>query len=851
LLKYETVENRLKMSNEFNLAKILALLSLLTPISGYSLGIGDIKLHSALNQNLDAEISLVVSTGDKASDIKVNLAPPDKFDEAGVPWSPFLSKIKFATIVGVNGSVIIKLSSRDVVKEPFLNFLLQVNWPKGSLYREFTVLLDPPAAYKKTTILASDNAESYKPEQPVISQYESIQKQPLKDERSVSGVSEYGPTNKNDTLWKVAVQVSRQVGVSVEQMMIAMYKENPYAFYRENMNALLAGKILNIPEREIILKYSQKQALAEFNRQTKVWQNRLETVSVTAASAKKETPEKQLTLVAPTEENVAESTNIVSENEQVIAKNKVDDAASKTIDKKIINIDSPINDALQSKVTELEKQLAMMQQILVLKDQQLAALQSPFQEKSVVKTTPSMAETTNQVIQQPIQQGPKPVIEPKSEVTSSTYTYYLWTGIGAGALSLLGWFWWRKRKLDEQVNNQSPYASLSMSKTPESSQFFSTLNEKDSQKNADADGKHPFFSEITFGNFDISDTYQGEIDPVSEADVYLAYGRYQQAEELMRDVIKDQPNRDEYKLKLLKIFYLNKNKYAFETYANELAKEGKINDVEFWAKVLEMGSEICKDSKLFFSKTDEFLHKEKTILEKESVHLAGFDNIEKNEPIDILEKKPAFSSFGKSVNNEGIKEIPQVIDNLLDFDFTSDKDEIIDEQKNNKSIDFDLSTFTTKNEESSEALKSIVPKIPDVNPNNEFESFDFNFESSKTEVKDVDRINSRIAEESDGNAQSTEDLTSLDSSFGNDSLDRNFYLDKTESVLNGGNVDQLGRHDDFNLTHIDEMETKLDLAKAYSDMNDTDAAKGMACQVLEKGTEEQKKEAQVLLNNLK
>ena len=107
-----------------NLTKTLAVVSLLAPASGYSLGIGDIKLHSALNQNLDAEISLVVTAGEKASDIKVKIATPDKFDQAGVPWAAFLSKIKFEKIVGANGSVLIKLSSREAVKEPFLDFLL-------------------------------------------------------------------------------------------------------------------------------------------------------------------------------------------------------------------------------------------------------------------------------------------------------------------------------------------------------------------------------------------------------------------------------------------------------------------------------------------------------------------------------------------------------------------------------------------------------------------------------------------------------------------------------------------------------------------------------------------------------
>ena len=173
------------------LTKTLAVLSLLTPSSGYTLGIGDIKLHSSLNQNLNAEISLVVSAAEKASDIKVNLAPPDKFDEAGVPWTSLLSKIKFETIVGANGSVIIKLSSREAVTEPFLDFLLEVSWPKGSLYREFTVLLDPPTAYKQATIPVLTSSENYKQGQAVIPQFLPTQElQTSIESESIGGASE-------------------------------------------------------------------------------------------------------------------------------------------------------------------------------------------------------------------------------------------------------------------------------------------------------------------------------------------------------------------------------------------------------------------------------------------------------------------------------------------------------------------------------------------------------------------------------------------------------------------------------------------------------------------------------------
>ena len=201
----------MKESSVRNLTKALAVASLLAPASGHSLGIGNIKLHSALNQNLNAEISLVVSAGEKASDIKVNLAPPDKFDEAGVPWASFLSKIRFTTVVGANGSVIIKLSSREAVKEPFLDFLLEVNWPKGSLYREFTVLLDPPAVYKQATLPVLTPSESYESEQAVIPP-NAKKRQQASVEPNLAGATEYGPTRRNDTLWKVAERAGRQEG---------------------------------------------------------------------------------------------------------------------------------------------------------------------------------------------------------------------------------------------------------------------------------------------------------------------------------------------------------------------------------------------------------------------------------------------------------------------------------------------------------------------------------------------------------------------------------------------------------------------------------------------------------------
>ena len=828
-----------------HLTKTLALISLLAPVSGYPLGIGDIKLHSALNQNLDAEISLVTSTGDKVSDIKVNLAPPDKFDEAGVPWSSFLSKIKFETTTGTNGSIIIKLRSREAVTEPFLNFLLQVIWPKGILYREFTVLLDPPAAY----IPPLSNAENHTPEPSTSPPPEFLPIPQTKIERLISEAGEYGPTTKNDTLFKIAEQAAKQPGVSVEQMMMALYEENPQAFYQGNVNALLSGKILKIPESATALKLSREQALAEFKRHTKAWKNQVAPPPVTTESIKKESPDKPLTLVAPTTAEVAENEPIAPDNEQTTAHA----TESKALDKEVVSAASPVNDALQDKVATLEKQLAIMQQILVLKDQQLAALQNQSLSKPVVETesvqaTPSQSGIINPVTQQPAAPVTQPVIQAQPQDTTSGTDYYLWGAVGAILLALLGWFGWRKRTYTQQLfasligsNTPEPTDFLSVSSekgsnTPESTDFLSVSSEKKSIKEPDATEKNSILSGFTISELEAFDKDPSEADLVAETDLYLAYGRYQEAEELLREILKDQPNRDEYKLKLLNIFYLSKNKDAFETYADELAQAGKKDDLEFWSKVSQMGREIAKDSTLFFSEADVFSPKETLSTEKKTRKLAEFDTIKKD---PVADSKP--SSFEGSLTKEVIKESPKTTDSLLDFDWVSTED--------NGSIDFDLSFPPLKIETSSDALENVAFKAPDIEIKNQFEALEF--ESNETKALKTDEIDNPAAKGTAENLfiDKPDESSYLNNIFSNDSFARDFYLDKPAPGLQGKEID--GTLDVFDLTDRDEMETKLDLIKAYIDMNDAETAKKLACEVLEKGSIEQQKVAQALVDELK
>jgi FimV-like protein len=110
-----------------------------------ALGLGEITLHSALNQPLRADIALMDAAGLAEGELSVSLATAEEFSRAGVDRAFFLNDLKFTPILRGDRRLI-RVSSNKPVNEPFLNFLVQLNQPNGRVLREYTVLIDPPGA---------------------------------------------------------------------------------------------------------------------------------------------------------------------------------------------------------------------------------------------------------------------------------------------------------------------------------------------------------------------------------------------------------------------------------------------------------------------------------------------------------------------------------------------------------------------------------------------------------------------------------------------------------------------------------------------------------------------------------
>ncbi|MEP5174609.1 type IV pilus assembly protein FimV, partial [Marinobacter alexandrii] len=126
------------------LAVALALAGGLGSSVAQALGLGEIELQSYLNEPLDAEINLPQSRGVDPGDVFVNVAPESAYERVGLSRNQFLSKLRFQVVTQNDGSLAVNVSSREPLREPYLNFLLEMTWPSGRLMREYAVLVDPP-----------------------------------------------------------------------------------------------------------------------------------------------------------------------------------------------------------------------------------------------------------------------------------------------------------------------------------------------------------------------------------------------------------------------------------------------------------------------------------------------------------------------------------------------------------------------------------------------------------------------------------------------------------------------------------------------------------------------------------
>lgn len=257
----------MKTKKPMNVAYLIAAASLTFSSSAWSLGLGDATVESFLNQPLQVKIDLLSRESDDLTAVTARLASASDYEMIGASLESISVPIQFA-VEDIDGDAYILATSSLPVGEPVLRLIVEVNWSSGRLLREYTVFLDPPTFSEAAPIpridqrTAAPKPAAVTPVEPT----EQVSEEPAEEvtepatapREPVDG--EYGPVSSGETLWGIASDWSRGTDLEINQVMIAIQRENPQAFMRDNINLLKRGAILRMPRAEDVRAISLASA---------------------------------------------------------------------------------------------------------------------------------------------------------------------------------------------------------------------------------------------------------------------------------------------------------------------------------------------------------------------------------------------------------------------------------------------------------------------------------------------------------------------------------------------------------------------------------------------------------------
>lgn len=901
-----------------NLVLAIAAASALTSEAAFALGLGEVTLKSALNQPLVAEIELLDAKSLAPGEVVPVLASVEDFNRAGVDRQYFLTDLKFTPVLRPDGKSVIQVSSSKPVREPYLNFLVEVIWPSGRLLREYTLLLDPP-------LYSPETAAAVAPQLPVAvpaprpaatpkaatSAPASRPAAPASVPASAQG-GEY-KTTANDTLWEIAER-NRQGG-TVHQTMLAIQDLNSSAFIDGNINRMKSGLVLRLPNAEQIASRSQSEAIQEVSRQNASWRQG------TAGARQLDATQRSTAGAAPTRSETGDSLRLVAPE----AGKSTDGSDSGTGgDEKALrdqlataqeSLDSSRreNADLQDRLGDLQGQLDKLQRLMQLKDDQLAKLQAQLANgveasddtaaagmdepgasatgddagepatdeagQAAVETEPAAAapaaepNATPAPAAQPAAEPKKsaapaakpapPVApapsEPDSFIKDLMGNSMLLAVIGGSALLLLliGLMALSRRNAMKEAELQD---SLLAESLPDN--LYTA--EVDSQVTAPAEDKADVRNDLATPRAadPIADTNS---DPLAEADIYIAYGRFNQAAELLQNALNDEPQRSDLRLKLMEVYAELGNREGFAREEAELREIGGssagIDQLKLkypamaaagFAAAAATSSSDDFDS---FSLDDLALDEPAPAVPGQDMNEEAFDlsldDLELDSPetptaagdslslddlsFDDLTSEPATESqsaeaFSFELDEPAASNDVSLEDELADFSLD------LDDEKPAASASAGLQLDEESATASADSLEDTG-----------FE-FDLPSETNEPEAALADEFDLSLGEEEVAEPQAdsfSSQLEAVETEL--DELSRD--LDTPVPTSADDSLDEMDEDFDF-LSDTDETTTKLDLARAYIDMGDAEGARDILDEVISEGSDVQQQEAREMLAKL-
>ncbi len=653
------------------LAGVLAL-----PIPALALGLGKLTVLSGLGQPLSAQIELTSAQRDELDSLRARIADSSVYRDNNVPYASSLARARITLEQGANGTPYLRVVTPQAVNEPYLDMIVELNWASGRVVRDYTFLLDPPGS----------ETQAVEPTAPIVAQTTPARapRGSGMAPRGAAGAPAAGaPTaaagaaaaiggdytvQRGDTLSKIAKDYKPE-NVSLEQMLVAIFRTNENAFDGKNMNRLRAGQIISIPQAEQAAAITPADASTVVKVQSADWRAYRDRVA-SAAPTTDGTQARQSASgrIGTTVEDKAGAAQPGADKLQVsraatggAAGGAIASAEDRTARDKALR-------EANSRIAELEKTVKDLQKAAELRNQTMADLQARAADATKAKapeapkaeppkmaaatpaptpapssTTPPAATLTPVPVAPPtpapvpapvatpapapeakapppppvvtsppeakvetpapapkVEAAPPPVKSPaptpakKAPAPEPSFIDDLFGNtptwaVGGGALVILagiaGIIAARRRKTTKFEDS-----IISGTDIKTNTVFGSTgggvVNTGDNSLASD-------FSREGLGNIDTD-----EVDPIAEAEVYLAYGRDAQAEEILKDALKKDSQRQEIYLKLLEIHAQHNKPSAFETVASELYSVSG-GQGETWQKAMALGRQLDPSNPLF------------------------------------------------------------------------------------------------------------------------------------------------------------------------------------------------------------------------------------------------------------
>lgn len=389
-------------------------------------GLGKLLVFSALGQPLRAEIE-VTATREELPELKARLAPKEAFQRAGLDYVASLQNLHFIIEQRANEQVVVKLLTTVPVNDPFIDLLLELDWPTGRFVREVTFLLDPPEAPVNSGAL-SGLAVVNLPELPAAAAGRSMdaplaaasdeaavaalaaqaraQETSAKEDEPATEAKAFIEVKRGDTLSKIARSIKPD-GVSLEQVLVGLFRANQEVFDGANMNRLRAGKVLVIPAQPALEAMSPIAAKKVVEAQSADWNSyRKKLAAMVAQMPVKELGGKQDDagkITARVEEK--ELASVTARDQVKVSATDVESmkpgAGAKVSEEELVAKEKALKEA-NERLVMLEKNVANLQKLLDLKSLRLAEMQPQASEKATpVKVKKALEPTRTKKKQNP------------------------------------------------------------------------------------------------------------------------------------------------------------------------------------------------------------------------------------------------------------------------------------------------------------------------------------------------------------------------------------------------------------------------------------------------------------------